>query len=91
MPKPIDFFLYSNNRYNGEFSPEKLAFNSNLQEFTQKVSFICSLETAGKLTPEESYQQIKSLWKDLKRSKKQLGIGAKNPSDESGDTDVQEG
>ncbi len=89
MSKASDFFLYSNNRYNGEFTPEKLVFNSNLQEFTQKVSFICSLESAGKLTPEESYQQIKSLWKALKRSKKQLGIGA-DSSAKDGDTGEQE-
>jgi hypothetical protein len=75
MSKQSDFFLYPSSRYNGEVKPENLVFNSNLQEFTQKVSFICSLETAGKLTPEDSYQRIKSLWKELKRSKKQLGIG----------------
>ena len=88
MSKKSDFFLYQNNRYNGDFTPEHLIFNSNLQEFTQKISFICSLETAGKLTPEESYKQIKSLWKDLKRTKKQLGIGAQTPpsdNDEAGD------
>ncbi|WP_310410532.1 hypothetical protein [Chamaesiphon sp. OTE_8_metabat_110] len=79
MSKKSDFFLYQNNRYNGDFTPEHLIFNSNLQEFTQKISFICSLETAGKLTPEESYKQIKSLWKDLKRTKKQLGIGVQTP------------
>jgi hypothetical protein len=88
MSKKSDFYIYQNNRYNGDFTPEHLIFNSNLQEFTQKVSFICSLETAGKLTPEESYKQIKSLWKDLKRTKKQLGIGVQAPpsdSDEAGD------
>jgi hypothetical protein len=84
MSKQSDFFLYQNNRYNGEFKPENLVFNSNLQEFTQKVSFICSLETSGKLTPAESYQQIKSLWKDLKRTKKQLGIGQQSlPNDDN--------
>jgi hypothetical protein len=75
MSKQSDLFLYQHNRYNGNFKPENLVFNSNLQEFTQKVSYICSLETSGKLTPEESYKQIKALWKDLKRTKKQLGIG----------------
>ena len=88
MSKKSDFFLYQNNRYNGDFTPEHLIFNSNLQEFTQKISFICSLETSGKLTPEESYKQIKSLWKDLKRSKKQLGIGVQTPpsdNDEAGE------
>jgi hypothetical protein len=75
MSNQVDSFLYQNNRYHGDFRPENLVFNNNLQEFTQKVSFICSLETAGKLTPEESYKQIKNLWKELKRSKKELGIG----------------
>ncbi len=75
MPRQVDSFLYPNNPYNGEFKPEHLVFNANLQEFSQKIGYICSLETGGKLTPDESYQQIKQLWKDLKRSKKQLGIG----------------
>jgi hypothetical protein len=35
------------------------------------------LETGGKLPSEEAYKQIKSLWKQLKRSKKELGIGKK--------------
>lgn len=76
MSNQVDSFLYPNHRYQSDnFSPENLVFNNNLQEFTQKVSFICSLETAGKLTPDESYKQIKTLWKELKRSKKELGIG----------------
>jgi hypothetical protein len=83
MSKESDLFLYRNNRYNGNFTPEYLVFNSNLQEFTQKISYICSLETAGKLTPEESYQQIKLLWKELRRSKKQLGIGAQMPPNDN--------
>lgn len=58
--------------------PQNLVFNANLQEFAQKVGYISSLETAGKLSPEESYRQIKALWQGLKSSKKQLGIG-KNP------------
>jgi len=54
---------------------ENLVFNANLQEFAQRVSYICNLETAGKLSPEESYQQIRDLWEQLKRSEKQLRIG----------------
>lgn len=71
-------FLYPRSRYRGEVKPENLVFNANLQEFAQKVSYICNLETSGKISPEESYKQIKSLWKSFKRSKEQLGIGA-NP------------
>ena len=68
-------FLNPRSRYYGEVHPENLVFNANLQEFTQRVSVIVNLETAGKLTSEEAYKQIKVLWKQLKSSKKQLGIG----------------
>jgi len=68
-------FLHPHHSYHGQVKPENLVFNSNLQEFAQKISYICNLETGGKLPPEKAYQQIKSLWKDLKKSKKELGIG----------------
>ncbi len=70
-------FLHPRHPYHGQVKPENLVFNSNLQEFAQKISYICNLETGGKLPPDEAYQQIKSLWKDLKKSKKELGIGRK--------------
>ncbi len=70
-----DNFLYPHARYRGQVRPENLVFNANLQEFAQRVTYICNLETNGKLSPEESYQRIKILWKQLKQSKKQLGIG----------------
>jgi hypothetical protein len=58
--------------YRGEFSPQQLAFNANLQEFAQRVSLLCGLETNGKVSTEEAYKQIKALWKLLKSSKKEL-------------------
>ena len=67
-------FLYPRNSYHGEVKPANLVFNSNLQEFAQKISYICALETGGKLPPKIAYKQIKSLWKELKRSKKELDI-----------------
>jgi hypothetical protein len=70
-----DDFLYPRGRYYGHVQPENLVFNANLQEFAQRVSYICNLETSGKLPPGEAYKQIKMLWKQLKRSKKQLRIG----------------
>ncbi|WP_421657603.1 DUF7219 family protein [Leptothermofonsia sp. ETS-13] len=69
-------FLLPKTPYRGEVKPENLVFNANLQEFSQKVSYICSLETNGKLSPEEAYLKIKYLWEELKQSKKQLGIGS---------------
>ena len=65
-------FLFPQSRYRGEFTPENLAFNSNLQEFAQKISIICNLETNGKITSEDAYKQIKALWKVLKASKKEF-------------------
>lgn len=76
-------FLYPRSRYYGDFKPENLVFNANLQEFAQRVNYLCSLETGGKISPEEAYQEIKDMWKQLKRSKKQLGIG-ENPFEEGG-------
>jgi hypothetical protein len=81
-------FLHPRSRYRGAFKPENLMFNANLQEFAQQVMFISNLETNGKVTPEESYRQIKRLWKDLKRSKKALGIGQISPFQDGGEAEA---
>jgi hypothetical protein len=72
----LNSFIYPRSRYYGEFKPENLVFNANLQEFAQKVGYITCLETGGKLSPEEAYEQIHTLWKQFKHSKKALKIGA---------------
>ncbi|BAY41929.1 hypothetical protein NIES2111_63250 (plasmid) [Nostoc sp. NIES-2111] len=73
-------YLYPRNRYYGHIKPENLIFNANLQEFAQKVSYISALETSGKLTTHEAYKRIKRLWKQLKRSKKELLTSAEPPA-----------
>jgi hypothetical protein len=75
-----DRFLYPQSRYYGQVKPENLVFNANLQEFSLRVGYISCLETSGKLSPEEAYKQMKVLWKQLKRSKKELGIGNEPPA-----------
>jgi hypothetical protein len=65
-------FMNPISRYRGEFSPENIAFDANLQEFTNRISIICALETGGKISPTDAYQQIKHLWAELDRSKKNL-------------------
>lgn len=70
-------FIYPRSSYRGEFTPEKLVFNANLQEFAQRVNVICNLETNGKVSSEKAYQQIKDLWHQLKDSKHELGISDK--------------
>ncbi|NMG10873.1 hypothetical protein [Brasilonema sp. UFV-L1] len=76
-----DNFLYPRGRYYGQVKPENLVFNANLQIFAQKVSYITSLETSGKISPLDAYNQIKALWKKLKYSKKELGIGDEPPGE----------
>ena len=65
-------FLFPQSRYYGTFSPENLLFNSNLQEFSHRVSIICALETGGKISTQEAYQQIAELWHQLEASKQNL-------------------
>ena len=89
-PKPPskDDFLFPRSKYWGEFSPQHLAFNANLQEFAQRVSLICNLETGGKIPPNQAYDEIKRLWKDLKRSKANLidpGLPPEDTSDAPSD------
>ncbi len=85
MSEQFDF-MYPRSRYRGRVKPENLLFNANLQEFAQRVMLITNLETGGKITPEESYKEIKTLWKQLKQSKKSLGIG--QPSQFDGDAEA---
>lgn len=56
-------------------TPEEIMFDNNLQEFTVKIEHICGLESNGKISQEEAYRRIRDLWKQLKRSKKNLSIG----------------
>lgn len=77
-----DQFLSPHSSYHGEFTPEALAFNANLQEFANRVAIICSLETGGKIAPGEAYSQIKQLWKQLRDSKKELLDAPKPPKPE---------
>lgn len=69
-------FLFPRSRYRGQFTPKNLLFNANLQEFSQKVGYICSLETNGKISSEEAYQKIGTLWSTLSSSKITLDIDA---------------
>ncbi|MEI6063914.1 MAG: hypothetical protein WCQ26_04925 [Pseudanabaena sp. ELA748] len=67
-----DSFLNPISSFRGDFSPQNLAFDANLQEFTNRISIICALETGGKISPNEAYQQIKTLWNKLEQSRHNL-------------------
>lgn len=72
LQKQKEDFMMPRAQYHGEFTPERMVFNANLQEFANKVSLICNLETGGKIKSEDAYSRIKQLWKELKASKKEL-------------------
>lgn len=67
-------FFFPRSRYYGQVTLENLVFNANLQEFSQRVGIICSLETAGKISTIEAFQQIEVLWEQLQRSGERLSI-----------------
>ena len=68
-------FLYPRKTYLGEPEMENSVFDANLQEFAQRIGYICSLENGGKISPYEAYDHIKELYKRLRESKRNLGIG----------------
>ena len=67
-----DRFFNPISNFRGEFSPQNLAFNANLQEFNNRISIICALETGGKISSNEAYQKIKDLWIKLDASRQNL-------------------
>lgn len=42
-----------------------------LARFGDKCALVAGLEVADKISPEEAYQQIKEMYKDLKKLRKQ--------------------
>ena len=45
-------------------------YEKALRSFGIQVEIICAMELAGKITPEEAYQRIKSELKEVKRVRK---------------------
>jgi hypothetical protein len=67
-------FLYPRSSYGGSGSPELREFDQQLQEFAQRVGYIAGLETGGKMTAEESYRALQSLWQNLSETSRSLGV-----------------
>lgn len=69
--EPMDF-LPTTSRFHGKFTLENLMFDANLQEFAQRVNYICGLAADGKISLKEAYNRIEVLFEVLERSKQQL-------------------
>lgn len=65
-------FLYPYRSSMAANCPQEIIFDANLQEFAQRVGYIASLETGGKLSQHESYRAIEQLWRQLSASHQQL-------------------
>lgn len=65
-------FFYPYSRYYGKGVPGNILFNANLQEFAQRIGYISNLHTGGKLSSEEAFEQVASLWHMLEVSKANL-------------------
>lgn len=74
----VSNFLYPRSRYHGHVNPENIAFNANLQEFSQRVSYLSNLASNGKISLEKATHEIEALWHQLEKSKRSLGVG-QNP------------
>jgi hypothetical protein len=59
-----------------DWSPQRLVFHRNLESFAEQVGLIVGLQSNGKLSQEQAYAQIRSLWKQLGRSKDALIDGS---------------
>jgi glutathione peroxidase-family protein len=66
--------LYPHHNYRGTFTPNQLMFNANLQEFSQKVTYIVNFETNGQLTAGQAYQELETLWEKIKECRLSLEI-----------------
>ncbi|WP_254938137.1 hypothetical protein [Cyanobium sp. Morenito 9A2] len=65
--------LEGHSGYRGaDWSPERLAFHQNLEQFAERVGLIVGLQGNGKVSQEEAYAEIKAIWKSLKSSKNSL-------------------
>ncbi len=65
-------FLYPQSSYYGKETPENIAFNQKLQEFSHKLNYISGFQTAGKIPPRLAYLQVEELWQELEETKEKL-------------------
>lgn len=66
---PLEGFSH----YRGDdWTPERLAFHQNLEQFADRVGLIVGLQGNGKISQETAYDQIKLLWASLRDSKNNL-------------------
>ncbi|MEN9766544.1 DUF7219 family protein [Vulcanococcus sp.] len=65
--------MESFSHYHGpDWSPERLLFHQNLEQFADRVGLIVGLQGNGKITQDAAYDEIKKLWSLLRTSRSSL-------------------
>ena len=69
-----DEFLYPTPKIdpNSDVSFLEIAQINNLNNFSHHVSYLTNMAIGGKMKPEDSYREIKKLYKAMKQSHKSL-------------------
>jgi hypothetical protein len=66
---PLEGFSH----YHGDdWTPERVAFHQNLEQFADRVGLIVGLQGNGKISQEAAYDEIKQLWNSLRGSRSSL-------------------
>lgn len=51
---------------------KKALLDHELQNFAREIGIICALEAGGKIDSQEAYYRIKTCWRRVKASKREL-------------------
>ncbi len=63
-------FFYTRIYYFDGLETCNLLLNKNIQEFSEQVDYIAQLQSNGKLSSKEAFEEIDALWQNLKHRKK---------------------
>jgi hypothetical protein len=65
--------LEAHSSYRGDdWTPGRLVFHQNLEQFAERVGLIVALQGNGKISQEEAFDEIRQIWKQLQTSRESL-------------------
>ena len=68
-------FIHPHSHFYGKSSPENIKFYNLMEDFVQEASLISNLAGNGKMSLDDAFSEIEELWKQVIKSKEDLGIG----------------
>ena len=65
--------LEAHSSYRGDdWTPGRLVFHQNLEQFAERVGLIVALQGNGKILQEEAFDEIRLIWRQLQNSRESL-------------------